>query len=68
MGKLVIKNELVTPEKAKNLIKICPFNAISYTDGGLDISSACKMCKMCVRKGEGVIEFVEDIKEIDKSL
>ncbi|MBQ7936783.1 MAG: FAD-binding protein [Clostridia bacterium] len=68
MGKLVIKNELVTPEKAKNLIKICPFNAISYTDDGLDISSACKMCKMCVRKGEGVIEFVEDIKEIDKSL
>lgn len=68
MGKLVIKNELVTPEKAENLIKICPFNAISYTDGGLDISSACKMCKMCVRKGEGVIEFVEDIKEIDKSL
>ncbi len=68
MGKLVIKNELVTPEKAKNLIEICPFNAISYTNGNLDISSACKMCKMCVRKGEGVIEFIEDIKKIDKSL
>ena len=26
------------------------------------------MCKMCVRKGEGLVEFVEDIKEIDKSL
>ncbi len=68
MGKLVIKNELVTPEKAENLIKLCPFNAISFADGKLDISSACKMCKMCVRKGEGVIEFAEDAKEIDKSL
>jgi len=68
MGKLVIKHELVTPEKAENLIKLCPFNAISYEGGKLDISSACKMCKMCVRKGEGLIEFKEDIKEIDKSL
>ena len=68
MGKLVINKNLVTQEKAESLIKLCPFNAISYTDGNLDISSACKMCKMCVRKGEGVIEFVEDAKEIDKSL
>lgn len=68
MGKLVIKNELVTPEKAENLVKLCPFNAISYIDGKLDISSACKMCKMCVRKGEGVVEFIDDIKEIDKEL
>ena len=68
MGKFVINKNLVTQEKAESLIKLCPFNAISYTDGNLDISSACKMCKMCVRKGEGVIEFVEDAKEIDKSL
>ncbi len=68
MGKLVIKNELLTPQKAEALIKLCPFGAISYSGEKLDISSACKMCKMCVRKGEGVIEFVEDIKEIDKSL
>lgn len=68
MGKLIIKNELVTPEKAEGLIKLCPFGAISYDGKKLDISSACKMCKMCVRKGEGLVEFVEDIKEIDKSL
>ena len=68
MGKLVIKNDIVTPEKAENLVKLCPFNAISYNEGKLDISSACKMCKMCVRKGEGLVEFVEDVKEIDKSL
>lgn len=68
MGKLVIKQELVTPEKAENVVKLCPFNAISYENGKLDISSACKMCKMCVRKGGGIVDFLEDVKEIDKSL
>jgi electron transfer flavoprotein alpha subunit len=68
MGKLVINSHLVTPEKAVKLTEICPFNAISYENGKLDISSACKMCKMCVRKGQGLVDFVEDTKEIDKSL
>ena len=68
MGKLVVKQNLVTKENAEKLISLCPFGAISYVDGKLEISSGCKMCKMCVRKGEGVIDFVEDIKEIDKSL
>ena len=68
MGKLVIKNELVTLEKAEKLVQICPFGAISFDGNKLDISSACKMCKMCVRKGEGVIEFLEDTKEVDKSV
>ena len=68
MGKLVVNKKLVTPENAKTLMNLCPFNAISYENDTLEISSACKMCKMCVRKGEGVIDFVEDKKEIDKSL
>ncbi len=69
MGKLVINHDKITAEKAETLMKICPFGAISYTDGKLDISSACKMCKMCVKKGEGAIEFVEEIKaSVDKSL
>ncbi len=69
MGNLVINHNMVTAEKAENLVKICPFGAISYNDGKLDISSACKMCKMCVKKGEGVIEFKEEVKEtVDKSL
>lgn len=68
MGKLVVKQNLVTPENADKLVSLCPFNAISYNGDKLDISSGCKMCKMCVRKGEGVIDFIEDIKEIDKSL
>jgi len=67
MGKLVINHNLVTPEKAEALVSLCPFGAISYTGGTLDISSGCKMCKMCVRKGQGLVDFVEETKEIDKS-
>ncbi|MBE6635914.1 MAG: electron transfer flavoprotein subunit alpha/FixB family protein [Ruminococcaceae bacterium] len=69
MSRLVINQNAVTPENAEAIKKICPFGAISYVDGKLDISSACKMCKMCVRKGGGVIEYVEEkTQELDKSL
>ena len=68
MGKLVVNHNLVTPEKAEALVKVCPFNAITYEGGKIDITSACKMCKMCVRKGNGLVDFVEEnVSEIDKS-
>ncbi len=68
MGNLKINQQLVTPENAEVLIKTCPFGAISY-NGTLEISSACKMCKMCTKKGPaGVVEYIEEeTKEIDKS-
>ena len=68
MGKLVIHQNLVTAEKAAELAKLCPFDAISYDDGKLDISSGCKLCKMCVRKGGGLVEYVEEAVTLDKSL
>ena len=68
MGKLVIRRDLVTPDKANALVDICPFGAICYENGILDISSGCKMCKMCVRKGQGLVEFHEETKSIDKNL
>ncbi len=70
MGSLKINQSLITAENAATLIKLCPFGAISYEGGKLDISSACKMCKMCVRKGpSGAIEYLEDAApEVDKSL
>ncbi len=69
MGKLVINHNKLTDELAETIVKVCPFGAISYTDGKLDISSACKMCNMCVKKSEGIIEFVEEVKaSVDKSL
>ena len=68
MGKLVINTQLVTPEKASALVELCPFGAISYADGKLDISSGCKMCKMCVRKGGGLVDFLEEATLLDRSL
>lgn len=68
MGKLVVNQNMVSPLVAEAIIQMCPFGAISYQNGQLDISSACKLCKMCVRKGGGVITFEENAKEIDKSL
>ena len=61
---LLVHNEKINRETAKELIDICPFGAISY-DGKLKISSACKMCKMCVKKGpEGAITFEEETKPV----
>ena len=69
MGKLVINHNKITPEKADFLVNLCPFGAIFYENSKLDISSACKMCKMCVKKGEGIIDYVEEVKaSVDKSL
>ena len=71
MGTLKINQNLVNAENAEALIKVCPFNAISYDGAKLDISAACKMCKMCIRKGPaGVIEYVEETAApaVDKSL
>lgn len=61
MGKLVINQNKVTPENAQQLIKLCPFSAIEYNNGKLDINAACKTCRLCVKKGPaGVITFVEE--------
>ena len=69
MGKLVINQDKINAENAEALIKLCPFGAISYSDSKLDISSACKMCKMCVKKSDGLIEYTEEVKaSVDKSL
>ncbi len=71
MGQLKVNQNLVNAENAVSLVKVCPFGAISYGDGKIEISSACKMCKLCVKKGPvGVVEFIEDNNNdtIDKSL
>ncbi len=69
MGKLVINQNLVTKENAPEIVKLCPFGAIQYENGKLDISSACKMCKLCAKKSNGVITYEEEVKAtVDKSL
>ena len=69
MGKLVIHQDLLTEDNASDIVSICPFGAISYENGKLDISSACKMCKLCAKKSNGVISYEEEVKAtVDKSL
>lgn len=69
MGNLSINHNMVSKENAKDLVSLCPFGAISYENGKLEISSACKMCKMCVKKSGGIITFEEDVKiKVDKEL
>ena len=61
---LKINQNLVNDETAKALVELCPFGAINYENGKLEINAACKTCKMCVRKGPaGVMSFEEDVVE-----
>jgi electron transfer flavoprotein alpha subunit len=61
MAYLKIHRELVTDDAAGKLVQLCPFSAITYENGQLDINAACRMCKMCVSKGpKGVITLEED--------
>ena len=64
---LKINQSLVNDEIGKKLVELCPFKAISYNDGKLDINAGCKLCKMCVRNSNGVVTFEEDnVIEINK--
>ena len=68
MSKLVINQSLVG--NVEDMIKLCPFHAMENKNGELFINAACKMCKICVKKGpQGAVEYVEEAAAgIDKSL
>ena len=57
---LKINQSLLNDEIGNKLVELCPFKAISYQNGKLDINAGCKLCKMCVRNSNGVITFEED--------
>ncbi|WXR62042.1 FAD-binding protein [Peptostreptococcaceae bacterium AGR-M142] len=66
MAKIVINQEKIND--INSVIKLCPFGAIEENGNTVEINAACKMCKICVKKGpSGAFEFVEDkIIKIDK--
>lgn len=68
MAKLVINQSKVG--NIEEMIKLCPFNAMENKNGELSINAACKMCKICVKKGpQGAVEYVEEaVASVDKSL
>lgn len=71
MVELFINNDRVTTKIIEELIKICPFNAIENKENRLEINSGCKMCKICVKKSNGIIvlkEINSDFNKIDKDL
>ncbi len=70
MGKLVCNQDKVNESNIEELLKICPFGAIEYNGGKIEVNAGCKMCKLCVKKGPaGIMEFVEtETKTVDKSL
>ena len=64
---LKINQSLVNDEIANKLVKLCPFNAISYKDFKLDIGMNCKLCKMCVKNSDGAVTYEEEnINSINK--
>jgi electron transfer flavoprotein alpha subunit len=67
MAKIIVHQDKVT--NPKELMELCPFGAIEYINEYLEINAACKMCKICVKKGpDGVFEYVEEIvKKVDKN-
>ncbi|HCB99933.1 MAG TPA: electron transfer flavoprotein subunit alpha [Ruminococcaceae bacterium] len=64
---LVVHNDKI--ENKEEFIKVCPFGAMEVQNGDVIINSACKMCKVCVRKSKhGEVEFVEEkLPTVDKS-
>lgn len=67
MAKLIINQKLVG--NINEMISLCPFGAMEDKNGELSINSACKMCKLCVKKGpKGAVEYVEEaVVAIEKS-
>jgi len=70
VSKLICHQEKLNETNIQALVDICPFKALEAKNGTLEITAACKMCKLCVKKGpEGVMEFIEEVATaIDKSL
>jgi electron transfer flavoprotein alpha subunit len=59
MAKLIIHQEKITDNQ--KLIEVCPFGAMEEIEGKVTINAACKMCRLCVKKGpSGAVEYVED--------
>lgn len=52
------------------LVALCPFKSIEIADGHLAINAGCRMCRICIKKGNGVFEYVEDDlpPSVDKNL
>lgn len=63
MAKIIVNQNKI--DNIEEVLELCPFGALEEIDGKVEINAACKMCKMCVKKGpEGAFEFEEDEKVV----
>lgn len=61
MAKIIVNQNKI--DNIEEVLELCPFGALEEIDGKVEINAACKMCKMCVKKGpKGTFEFEEDEK------
>jgi electron transfer flavoprotein alpha subunit len=64
---MIMAELVIHPEKISDLRQLpryCPFGAIVIENGQPAITAACKMCRLCVRKGpSGVFELRESIEQ-----
>ncbi len=67
MSYIKIDQSKITDREAAKAL--CPFGAIAENAAGeLEIGAGCRMCRVCIRKGGGAFEFVDDSKPgVDKS-
>ncbi len=49
-------------KNVEEAIKVCPFNAIKSKNDKIEITSACKMCDICIKKMPDIYEFIEGKK------
>ena len=67
MPHIKIHQELV--RDPESVAALCPFGAIEIVDGKLVIGAGCRMCRLCVKRGGGLFEYVEEERpSVDKSL
>ena len=55
MAKIVINQDKI--DNIEEVLQICPFEAMEEVDGKIEINAACKMCKMCVKKGFHIFHY-----------
>ena len=49
MAKITVDSNKIN--NIKEVLELCPFGALEEIDGKIEINAACKMCKICVKKG-----------------
>jgi electron transfer flavoprotein alpha subunit len=67
MSKLKINQSAVTEETAQQLMKACPFSAVTYENNKLEVGDGCRLCGICVKMAPEIMSIEAAKKSLDKS-